>query len=69
MEPGTHYLAKLELIIMFHGALRKFRSIGRTSAKGDKGEGEEGTCVFEKRVFHERACRLENMQYLSTAFL
>lgn len=25
MEPGTHYLAKLELIIMFHGALRKFR--------------------------------------------
>lgn len=39
MEPGTHYLAKLELIIMFHGALRKFRSITKTSAMGVEGEG------------------------------
>lgn len=45
MEPGTHYLAKLELIIMFHGALRKFRGIAQTRAKGWGGgrvEGEVG---------------------------
>lgn len=39
MEPGTHYLAKLELIIMFHGALQKFRSITKTSAMEVEGEG------------------------------
>lgn len=47
MEPGTHYLAKLELIIMFHGALRKFRSIARTNTRGDKEEGRRGL-IFEK---------------------
>jgi len=26
MEAGAHYPAKLELIIMFHGALQKFRA-------------------------------------------
>lgn len=38
MEPGTHYLAKLELIIMFHGALWKFRSIVWTSTMRNDGE-------------------------------
>jgi len=54
MEPGTHYLAKLELIIMFHGALRKFRSIAQTSAIEDKGEGKKVKIYLENRIFHER---------------
>jgi len=52
MEPGTHYLAKLELIIMFHGALRKFRSIAQTSAIEDKEEGKKN--YPENRIFYER---------------
>lgn len=42
MEPGTHYLAKLELIIMFHGALRKFRGIAQTRATGRVEGGGRG---------------------------
>jgi len=44
MELGAHYLAKLELIIMFHGALRKFRSITYTNAMmgGGGGRGTKG---------------------------
>lgn len=48
MEPGTHYLAKLELIIMFHGALRKFRSIVWTSTMRNEGE----KLNLEKRTLH-----------------
>lgn len=63
MEPGAHYLAKLELIIMFHGALRKFQSITRTSAMGDEGEGKE-ELILENRIFHERICHLKKIQYV-----
>lgn len=63
MEPGAHYLAKLELIIMFHGALRKFQSITRTSAMGNEREGREGL-ILENRIFHERTCHLKKTQHV-----
>jgi hypothetical protein len=34
MEAGAHYPAKLELIIMFHGALQKFPSPEREGGGG-----------------------------------
>lgn len=55
METGTHYLAKLELIIMFHGALRKFRCTARMSVKGVCDERKKKTSL-KKRTFHVRTC-------------
>lgn len=61
MEPGAHYLAKLELIIMFHGALRKFRSIVWTSTM----RYEEERLNLEKRATHTnaRVISKKNAQY------
>lgn len=59
MEPGTHYLAKLELIIMFHGALRKFRSIVWTSTLRNEGDGERGSTSKNARAISKK-----NIQYM-----
>jgi len=38
MEAGAHYPAKLELIIMFHGALQKFRARNERQERGREDE-------------------------------
>jgi len=71
MELGAHYLAKLELIIMFHGALRKFRSITYTNAMVGGGGGDEGEDTKQRGFilenferFHDHTFNLKNMYML-----